>query len=62
MKFQEMNEAILDAETTMRMADVTAKKIGRLLVGRLRECPYHVLEALKKELKDYNMKTYTWKD
>ena len=63
MKWDEFCSSVDDAELIVRRGDRAVEKLGRLMVGRLRSCevPCHVLEALKKELRDYNIKTGQWK-
>lgn len=66
MQFSEFHEAVQDAEQTMRLADRAAAMMVRMLVGRLRKVnAYHdrwYLGQLKKELRDFNASTRTWKD
>lgn len=61
-KFDLMRDAVQEANATMRAADMMAKKIGYLIIGRLRKLDDHTLCSLKKELKNYNMHTGEWKD
>ena len=62
MNYGEMVEAVDDAENTMRLADMLANKVARLLVGRLRKVEScYVLNQLKRELRDYNINTGQWK-
>jgi len=58
----EMKRAINDAEQTLRDADKVARSIAPLLIGRLKNCSCDDLKKLKKELKYFNMHTYTWKE
>ncbi len=61
-KFDEVRAAIEDAEYTLCAADVMAETMARILQGRLRKVKnYHVLRALKRELKNYDMRTGEWK-
>jgi len=66
MNYYEMQEAVSDAEKTLRFADIATKNIARMLVGRLRKVgnSYHetdILISLKRELKSFNSTTRTWK-
>lgn len=60
-KFDEMRQAVREAETTMRAADEVADDLARVLRGRLRKCRQYNLQALKRELQDFNIKTGRWK-
>lgn len=60
-KFDEMKQAVWDAENTLYHADRVASDIAKLLRGRLRKCMASDLEALKRELKDFNIQTRRWK-
>ena len=63
ISFDAMVQAVEQAHTTIRRADMVAGKMARILKGRLRtaDIPNHVLCELKKELKDFNMHTGEWK-
>ncbi len=61
MKFDEMEQAVRDAERTMKLANICANQLARLLVGRLRKVDEEDLEKLKRELRDFNMHTHRWK-
>ncbi|MFA6051530.1 MAG: hypothetical protein WC762_02965 [Methylobacter sp.] len=61
-KFDQMLDAVNEAEQTLHAADSVADKMARLLVGRLRKVrSAWVLKALKRELADFNMHTQEWK-
>ncbi len=60
-KFQQMTEAVRDANNTLRAADQVAYDMGRMVVGRLRHCSVYTCEQLKRELKDFNIHTGNWK-
>ena len=64
MTFDEMTEAVEEAERTIRMADIATRKVAKLIIGRLRsiKTPSWVLAELKRELRDYNIHTGQWKD
>lgn len=61
--FDQVRQAVIDARTQLRAADSVAGSMASLLCGRLRNVydPY-VLAALKRELRDFNLTTKTWKD
>lgn len=61
MKLTDMENAIEEAETILRRADMTASKMARLLTGRLRKVNTWILKDLKRELKDFNAHTGEWK-
>jgi hypothetical protein len=63
MTFDEMTKAIEEAERTLRIADSQVYKMASLLVGRLHKVDtMWVLSSLKRELRDYNMQSGTWKE
>ena len=64
MTFDEMNEAVKQAQQTLRMADVFTHRMATMIAGRLQKADvYHdTLVSLKKELENYNMHTRSWKD
>jgi hypothetical protein len=61
-RFDEMIGAIEDAEITLRSADNVAKRLARVLPGRLRHCDAYTLKRLKRELRDFNITTGEWKE
>ena len=68
MNYREFREAVEDAETTIRRADMVSNDLAKMLVGRLRSVTksnmysdHNVLAALKKELSEYNAKKREWK-
>lgn len=63
MNLEQLNEAVADAKETMRLADIAAYRVAHLLRGRLRSAgiPTYMLEDLKRELRDFNLHTGTWK-
>jgi len=62
MTYNEMKDAVAEAEATLRKADSCATEIARILAGRLHRVQSDwVLKSLKKELKDYNIHTGCWK-
>lgn len=60
--FDTMRAAVAEARATMNAADKMATQIAPLLRGRLRQCASWDLKALKRELRDFNIHTGTWKD
>ena len=64
MRFAEAYEAYEDAERTIRAVDNIVAGMARMIVGRLRSsnASMSTLAALKRELRDYNMHTGTWKE
>lgn len=63
MAFDQLNEAVEDARTTIARSDAVVRQIAGLLRGRLRvaHIDRHTLAALKRELQDFNSKTGRWK-
>ena len=62
MTFDESEQAINEANQTLRMADRMADKLAHLLINRLRKVSSSwVLQELKRELKDFNAHTGYWK-
>ena len=61
-KFDEMKQAVAEADHTMRAADSVAGDIASMLRGRLRHVPAYFLKDLKRELRDFNMHTGQWKE
>jgi len=62
MNWSEANTAFEDAKRTLNRADDVATNLARILVGRLRKVySDSALADLKRELKDFNIHTSTWK-
>jgi len=64
--FDEVRRAVTRANVTLSAADAVSIDMAVLLEGRLRSVGNHfqgrqALSALKRELRDWNMKTETWK-
>ena len=59
--FDEMRLAMNEAQARVRAADNVAGEMARLLRGRLKFCPRHLLADLKRELRDFNIHTKEWK-
>lgn len=62
MDTEEMIATLREASRTIRSADRVANDMACLLKGRLRHVNGNHLENLKRELRDFNMQTYKWKD
>lgn len=64
MTLTEFHQAVNDAQETMRLADLAAQRLAKLLRGRLRSSfiDDDTLIVLKRELADYNMQTRRWKE
>ena len=65
-KWDEMRAAVQDANSTLRAADSVSLDMAIMLVGRLRRASRtwrgeEALVSLKRELRDFNMKTRSWK-
>lgn len=61
MYWSDMEQAIKDAENTIRCGDHAVARLSRLMVGRLHLLPADTLADLKKELRRYNIHTGEWK-
>lgn len=62
MNFDEMTDAVKEAEHTMSIANIAANKIAHMLVGRLRKVDSWVLADLKRELRAFDLRGNKWKD
>lgn len=60
-KFDEMREAMSEADGTMKAGDNVADQMARMLCGRLRRVPVFVLVTLKRELTSFDAHRKTWK-
>lgn len=60
--YDQMREAVMQAQATMRAADNVADDMARILRGRLRKVSTWHLKRLKKELSQFNAHTGTWKE
>lgn len=59
--FDEMRAAVDRAREVKRAVESQSHAMACLLVGNLRHCYPGVLSTLKKELRDFNIHTGTWK-
>jgi len=58
-----MEQGITEAQAVVRQADRVASRLARLLKGRLRKVDdTWTLAELKRELRDFNIHTRTWKE
>lgn len=62
MNWDDFRCAFSTARDTMDQADSVADSMAAMLVGRLDKCSGHTLAKLKRELRDFNIQTYKWKD
>lgn len=60
--FDTMREALAQARQAQAAADNYANGMANMLRGRLRHVSGGVLADLKKELRDFNIRTGEWKD
>ncbi len=63
MKWEELDEAVCEAQQTLNLADDHVRSMAKMVIGRLQQADVRnsVLTALKKELRDYNIHTGKWK-
>lgn len=63
MEWREMHEAVEDARRTIVCADLFKQQMADLFAGQLQAARIgdYTLCRLKRELRDYNMHTGTWK-
>lgn len=62
MDLYDMRREISAARRTLENADEVAQQLAYLLEGRLRHVNQRTLANLKKELRDFNAHTGTWKE
>jgi hypothetical protein len=60
--FDQMSNAISEAESLMKSVDKATESMAKLMVGRMRKVSCYRLKKLKRELKDFNMHTCKWKE
>lgn len=62
--YSDMAKAIQEAENVQARADMYANRMAKYLAKRLRSSRINTsfLDDFKKELRNYNMTTGTWKD
>jgi len=57
----DIKDKVDEAKRTLSYADDMADQMARFLKGRLRHCDGYVLADLKRELRDFNAHTKTWR-
>jgi hypothetical protein len=62
INWTEMQEALADAKRTVRSADTIISQAAEMIIGRLKSgnVSGYTLEALKRELRSYNIHTNSW--
>ena len=60
MTYQEMYNAVREAEAVVRRAELYRTRMARFLIGRLRGIDPDFLRDLKKELRKFNASTGEW--
>ncbi len=63
MNYDEMCQAVAAGKRTISLGDIAVRSLAKLLVGRLKiaKVPGDVLAELKRELRDFNINTNSWK-
>ena len=61
MNFNEMDQAIKQAESTIKVAEMFTHKMATFLIGRLRNVHPSTFKSLKSELTKFNSNTGEWK-
>lgn len=61
MTYNDMHQAIQDAERVLGLAQSYRNKMLGFLIGRLRGCDRNYLKTLKKELQSFNAQTGQWR-
>lgn len=62
MELWEIQREINRAKQTIRNADDVAGDIAEILPGRLRHVSGSVLAKLKRELRDFDSRSFEWRD
>jgi len=62
MTLTDMEQAVSEAEDTIRKSDMMATMMARLIRGRLKHVSSYVLKDLKRELQKFNAHTQTWSE
>lgn len=60
--FDEMRRALSVARSVQKAADENTNAMADLIRGRLRNVSSYRLASLKRELRDFNIHTGTWKE
>ena len=63
MLWDEMNDAISEANRTINQADRMIDQMARIMRGKLRSADVdsYTLQIFKRELRDFDMRTSDWK-
>lgn len=63
MTFQELCQAVDDADLIIKTANNAVERMAKMIVGRLRVSGARdsILIELKRELRDYNIQIRRWK-
>lgn len=63
MDYDDVARAVRTARERVKMGDKIVREVSDLMAGRLRtaDIPAHTLKELKRELRDFNIHTGTWK-
>ena len=59
-KWDEMRESYQEARLQINAADAIVDNMANMLCGRLRKVSKYNLKCLKRELRDFNIRTGTW--
>ena len=64
LTMEQLDSAVQEARQTIRNGDIVARRLASIVAGRLRmsDVDIWVLKELKRELRDFNIHTGTWKD
>jgi hypothetical protein len=63
MNWEQMKEAVKDAEQTIRSCDRMVDSLAEMLIGRLRKVwDTDTLKQLKHELRDFDSRSGLWRD
>lgn len=64
MTFDEFNQVVAEAESVEQRANEVVQQLARICVGRLRSshASVYVLARLKRELRDFDLRDYSWRD
>lgn len=60
-RFDQMRAAVRDAEVTLDAANSVARQMASMLASRLRHCAPDDLARIKRELRNFNIHTGTWR-
>lgn len=60
--WDDLRDGLNQARELERAAQYYAAQMGRMLRGKLHHCNHSDLEALKRELSNYNLRTGKWRD